>query len=126
MLWNVVLDKTLDSPLDCKEIQPVNPKGNQSWKFIGSTDAEAETPILCSSDAKNWLIWKDPYAGKDWRWEEKGTREDEMVGGLHQLNGHEFEQAVGVGDGQGSLARCSPWGHRVRHDQATDLNWILM
>ena len=83
--------RTLESPLDSKEIQPVHPKGNQSWIFIGGTDAEAETPILWSPDVKNWLIWKDPDAGKDWRQEEKGTTEDEMVGWHHWLNGHEFE-----------------------------------
>ena len=87
----VVLEKTLESPLDYKEIQLVHPKGNQSWMFIGRTDAEAETPILWLPDAKNWLIWKDSDAGKEWRWEEKGTTEDEMVGWHHRLNGHEFE-----------------------------------
>ena len=87
----VVLEKTLESPLDCKDIQPVHPKGNQSWIFIGSTYAEAETPILWPPDAKSWLIGKDPDAGKDWRWEEKGTTEDEMVGWYHRLNGPEFE-----------------------------------
>ena len=89
--WTVVLEKTLESPLDCKEIQPVNPKGDQSWMFIGRTDAEADTTILWSPDAKNWLIGKDPDAGKDWRHEEKGTTEDEMTGWHHQLNGHEFK-----------------------------------
>ena len=89
--WTVVLGKTLESPLDCKEIQPVHPKGNQSWIFIGRTDVEAETSILWPSDGKNWLIWKDPDAGKDWRREEKGTTEDEMVGWHHWLNGHESE-----------------------------------
>ena len=88
----VMLEKTLESPFDCKEIQPVNPKGNQSWIFFGRTDAEAETPILWSPNAKNWLIWKDPDARKDWRQEEKGTTEDEMAGWHHQLDGHEFEQ----------------------------------
>ena len=88
--WTVVLEKTLESPLDCKEIQPVHPKGDQSLVFIGRTDVEAETPILGPPDVKNWLIWKDPDAGKDWR-REKGTTEDEMVGWHHQLNGHEFE-----------------------------------
>ena len=97
--WTVVLEKTLESPLDCKEIQPVNPKGNQFWMFIGRTDTEAETPILWPPDAKNWLIGKDPDAGKDWRQEEKGMTEDEMVGWHHQLDGHEFEQALGVGNG---------------------------
>ena len=89
--WTVVLEKTLESLLDCKEIQPIHPKGNQSWIFIGRTDVEAETPTLWPPDAKNWLIWKDPDAGKDWRREEKGTTEDEMVGWHHQLDGHEFE-----------------------------------
>ena len=87
----VVLEKTLESPLDCKEIQPVHPKGNQSWMFTGRTEVEAETPILWPSAAKNWLIWKDPDAGKDWRWEEKGMTENEMVGWCHRLSGHEFE-----------------------------------
>ena len=89
--WTVVLEKTLESPLDCKEIQPVHPKGNQSWIFIGRTDAKAETPILWPPDVKNWLVWRDPDAGRDWRQEEKGTIEDKMVGWHHQLNGHEFE-----------------------------------
>ena len=102
-LWTVVLDKTLESPLDCREIKPVHPKGNQSCIFLGRTNAEAETPILWPPDVKNWLIGKDPDTGKDWRQEEKGTREDEMVGWHHWLNGHEFEQAPGVGDGQGDL-----------------------
>ena len=97
--WIVVLEKTLESPLDCKEIQLVHPKGNQSWIFIGKTGAEAQTPILWPPDAKNWLIWKDPDAGKDWRREEKRMTEDEMVEWHHQLNGHEFEHAPGVGDG---------------------------
>ena len=109
-LWTVVLEETLESPLQSKEIKPVNPKGNQSWIFIGRTGAEA--PILWPPDAKNWLIRKDPDAGKDWRQEEKGTTEDEMVGCYHRLNGHEFEQAPGNGEGQGSLACCSPWGHK--------------
>ena len=111
-LLTMVLEKTLQSPLDCKETQPVHPKGNQSWIFIGRTDAEAETLILWPSDAKNWLIRKDPDAGKDWRREEKGTTEDEMIQWHHQLNGHKFEQALGVGDGQGGLACWSPWGHK--------------
>ena len=89
--WTVVLEKTLESLLDCKEIQPVHPKGNQSWIFIGRTDVEAETPVLCPPDAKSWLIWKDPDAGKDWRQEEKEMAQDEMVGWHHRLNGHEFE-----------------------------------
>ena len=101
--WTVVLEKTLESPLDCKEIQPVHPKGDQSWVFIGGTDAEAETPILEPLDMKNWLIGKDPDAGKDWRQEEKGMTEDEMVGWHHRFDEPEFEQAPGVDDGQGSL-----------------------
>ena len=106
-----MLEKTLESPLDCKEIQPVHPKGNQSWIFIGLTDAEAETPIIGPPDAKNCLIWKDPDAGKDWGQEEKGTTEDDMVGWHHWLNGHEFERTLGDIEGQGSLSCCSPWGH---------------
>ena len=121
--WTVVLEKTLESLLYCKEIQPVHPKGKPSWILIGRTDAEAETPILWQPDAKNWLIGKDPDAGKDWRQEEKGKTEDEMVGWHHQLNRHEFEQVLAVGDGQGSLACCSTWGCRVRHDWATELYW---
>ena len=119
--WSVVLEKSLESPLDCKKIQPVHPKGNQSWIFFGRTDAEA--PILWPPDEKNWLLGKDPNAGKDWRQEEKGTSEDEMVGWHHWLNGHEFEQALGVGNGQGSLVCCSLWVCRVGHDWATELNW---
>ena len=109
--WTVVLEKTLESPLDSKEIKPVNSKGNQSWIFIGNTDAEPETLILWPPDAKNWLTRKDPDAGKDWGQKEKGTT-DEMVGWHLRLSGHEFEQALGVGDGQGSLERCSPWGRK--------------
>ena len=108
--WNVVLEKTLESPLDCKEIQLVHPKGNQSWIFIGRTDAKAEAPILWSLDSKSWLIRKDPDSGKDWRQKEKGMIEEEMIGWHHWLNGHEFEQALGDGKEQGSLARYSPWG----------------
>ena len=121
MLWTVVLEKTLESPLDCKEIKPVHPKGNQSWIFIGRTDAKAETPILWPPDAKSWLIGKDPDAGKDWGQEEKGTTEDEMVGWHHQLNGHESEQALGDGEGQGSLACCIPWGSK-ESDTTDQLN----
>ena len=106
----VVLEKTFESPLDCKEINPVNPKGNQSWMFIGRTDVEDEPQILWPPDVKNWLIGKDPNVGKDGRQDEKGMTEDEMVGWHHQLSRH--EQALGVGDGQGSLACCSPWGHK--------------
>ena len=107
-----VLEKTLESRLDCKEIKPVNPKGNQSWIVIGRTNAEAKTPILWPPDAKRWHIWKDPDAGKDWRQDEKGLTEHEMVRWHHRLNGHEFEWIPGVGDGQGGLACCSPWGHK--------------
>ena len=103
---------SLESPLDSKGIKPVNPKGNQSWIFIGRTDAEAEAPIFWPLDGKNWLIRKDPAAGKDWRQEEKGTTEDEMVVWHHRLDGHVFEQSLGVGDGQGSLACYSPWGRK--------------
>ena len=121
--WTVVLEKTLESPLNRKEIQQIHPKGNQSWIFIGRTDAEAEIPILWLPDVKSWLIWKDPDTGKDWRWEERGTTEDEMVGWHRRLNGHDFEWTPGVGDGQGGLACCSPWGCRVGHEWATELNW---
>ena len=122
--WSMVLEKTLESPLDCKEIQPAHPKGNQSWIFTGKTDAETETPILRPPGVKNWLIGKDPDAGKDWRQEEKRMTEDEMIGWHHQLDGPEFQQALGVGGKQGSLAYCSPRGHKeVIHDWATDLNW---
>ena len=117
-LWTVVLEKTLESPLDCKEIQPVNPKGDQSLMFIGRTYAEAETP----PDVKNWLIGKDPDARKDWRQKEKAMTEDEMVGWHHWLDEHEFEQAPGVGDGQGSPACCIPWGCKEL-DTTEHLNW---
>ena len=120
--WTAVLEKTHESPLDFKEIKLVNPKGNQSWIFIGRIDAEAATSILWPPDVKNWLIGKDPDAGKDWRWKEKGTTEDEMVGWHHRLDGQEFEQAQGVGDGQGCLACCSPWGHKEL-DMTEWLNW---
>ena len=119
----MVSEKTLESPLDCKEIQPVHPKGDQSWMFIRRTDVEAETPTLWPPDAKNWLIWKDPDAGKDWRQKEKRMTEDEMVKWHHQIDSHKFEQASGVGDGQGSLVCCSPWGHR-ESDKTEWLNWI--
>ena len=118
--WTVVLEKTLEYPLNWKVIQPVNPKGNQSWIFIGRIDAEDETPILWPPD-ENWLIWNDPDAGKDWRWE-KGTTEDDMVGWYHWLNGHEFEDPAGVCDGQGGLACFSPWGHK-ESDTTEQLNW---
>ena len=120
--WSVVLEKTLESPLDCKKTQSVHPKGNQSWIFNGRTYAEADTPILWPTDTKNWLVWKSLDAGKDWGQEEKGTREDEMVTWHHRLNGHEFEQAPGVGDGQGSPACCRPWGPKEL-EQTELLNW---
>ena len=119
--WAVVLEKTLESPLDWKDIQLVHPKGDQSWVFIGRTDVEAETPILWPPDAKSWLVWKDPNAGKDWGQEEKGTTEDEMIGWHHRLNGHGFEWTLGVGDGQGGLACCGSWGHKEL-DMAERLN----
>ena len=123
MLLNCgVGEDSFESPLNCKEIQPVNPKGNQSWIFIGRTDVEAEAPILWPPDVKNWLIGKDPDAEKDWRQEEKGTTEKEMVGWHHQLDGHEFEQASGVGDRQASFVRCSPWGLKAS-DTTEQLNW---
>ena len=120
--WTVVLEKTLESPLDCKKIKPVHPKGNQSWIFIGRTDAEAEAPILWPPDAKNWLIGKDHDAGKDWRQKEKEMTEDKNVGWHHWLNGHEFEQALGVGDGQRSLACYSSWDCKEL-DMTEQLNW---
>ena len=124
LFWTVVLEKTLESPLNCKEIQPVHPKGDQSWVFIGRTDVEAETPILWPPDVKSWLIWKDPDAGKDWRQEEKGTTEDEMVGWHHRLNGHGFGWTPEVGDGQRGLVLLWFMGlQRVGHDWATELNW---
>ena len=110
--WTVVLKKTLESPLDCKEIQPVHPKGNQSWVFTGRTDVEAETPILWPPDTKSWFIGKDPDAGRDWGQEEKGTTEDEMAGWHHWLNAHEFGRTLGVGDGQGGLMCWDSWDHK--------------
>ena len=109
----------MKSLLDCKETQPVYPKGDQSWVFIERTDVEAETPILWPPDAKSWLIEKDPDDGKDWGQEEKGTTEDEMVGWYHQLNGHESEQTPGAGEGRGGLVCCGPWSRRVEHGWAT-------
>ena len=120
-LW---LEKTLESPLDCKEIQPIHPKGDQSWIFIGRTDAEAETSILWPLDAKNWLIWKDPDAGKDWRREEKGAIEDEMVGWHHQLNGHAFEDS-GSWWWTGRPVCFSPWGSKEL-DTTEQLNWTIL
>ena len=116
--WTVVLEKTLESRLDCKEIQPVHPKGEQSWVFIGRSDVVAETPILWPPDVKNWLIWKDPDAGKDWRQEEKRMTKGEIIGWHHWLSGHEFEWTAGVGDGLGGLACCSSWGRKE-----LDMNW---
>ena len=120
--WTMVLEKTLESPLDSKKIQPVHPKGDQSWVFIERTEAEAETPILWPPDVKSWLIGKDPDAGKDWRQEEKRTTEDEMVGWHHRLHGHGFRWTPGVGDGQGGLACCGSWGHK-ESDTTERLNW---
>ena len=120
--WTVVLEKTLESPLNCKEFQPINLKGNQSWIFIGRTDAEAESPILWPPNVKNQLIGKDPDAGKDWRQKEKRAIEDEMVGWHHWLTGHEFEWTPGDSEGRGSVACCRPCGRRVGHDWVTDLN----
>ena len=119
--WIVVLEKTLESPLDCKEIQPVHPKGDHSWVFIGRTDAKTETPIFWPPHAKSWLIGKDPDAGGDWG-QEKGTKEDEMAGWHHQLDGHELEQTLRVGDGQGGLACCDSWGCKEL-DMTERLNW---
>ena len=120
MLLTVVLEKILESALDCKETKSVNCKGNWFWIFTGKTDAEA--PVLWPPDMKSWLIRKDPDPGKDWRQEEKGTTEDEMVGRHHRLNAHEFEQAMGDGEGQGSLVCYSPWG-RKELDTTEWLNW---
>ena len=122
--WTVVLEKTLESPLDCKEIQPVHPKVDQSWVFIRRPDVEAETPIVWPPDVKNWLIWKDPDAGKDWGREEKGMTEDEMVGWHHWLDGHGFVWTPGVGDGQGGLGCCGSWGRKESDTtEWTELNW---
>ena len=121
--WTVMLEKTLESPLDCKEIQPVNSKGSKSWIFIGRTDSEAETPRLWPPGVKDWLIGKDPDAGEDWRLEDKGMTEYRWdVWMRYWLNGHKFEKAPGVGDEQESLACCSPWGHK-ESDKTERLNW---
>ena len=114
--------KTLESPLDCKEIQPVHSKEDQSWMFFVRTDVEAETPILWPSVAKSWLIWKDTDTGKDWGQEEKGTTEDEIVGWHHRLKGHEFGWIPGIGDGQGGLACCGSWSVK-ESDMTERLNW---
>ena len=118
----MVLEKTLEIPLDCKEIQPVHSKGDQFWVFFGRNDAKAETPVLWPPHAKSWLIGKDPDAGRDWGQEEKGMTEDEMAGWHHRLDGHEFEWTPGVGDGQGGLACCNSWGHK-QSDMTEWLNW---
>ena len=120
--WTVVLEKTLESLLDCKEIQPVHPQGDQSWVFIGRTNVEAEAPIVWPPDAKNWLIWKDSDAVKDWGQEEKEMTEDEMVGWHHWLNRHEFGWTPGIGDGQGGLARWGSWGCK-ESDTTEQVNW---
>ena len=124
--WTVVLEKTRESPLDCKEIQPVPAEGDQSWVFTGRTDVEAETLILWPHDAKSWLLWKDPNAGRGWGQEEKGTTEDEMAEWHHRLDGHEFVWTLGVGDGQGglSITRLQFMGsQRVGHNWTTELSW---
>ena len=120
--WTVVLEKTLESPLNCKEIQSVHSTGDQYWIFIGRTDAEAETPIIWPPDAKNWLVGKDSDAGRDWGQEEKGMTEDEIVGWHHWLDGHESEQVPGVDDGQGSLVCCNPWCQK-EWDTTEQLKW---
>ena len=120
--WTMVLEKTLESLLDYKEIQLVHPKGDHSWVFTGKTDVEAEIPIFWPSDVKRWLIWKDPDVGQDWGQEEKGTTEDEMVGRHHWHNGHEFGWTLGVGNGQGGLECCSSWGHK-ESETIEWLNW---
>ena len=121
--WTVVLEKTLESPLDCKEIQPVHSEGDQPWDFFGRNNAKAETPILWPPYVKSWLIGKDSDAGRDWGQEGKGKTEDEMAGWHHRLDGHEFEWTPGVGDGQGGLACCDSWGLKEL-DMTEQLNWI--
>ena len=120
--WIVLLEKTLESPLDCKEIQPVHSEGDQPWDFFGRNEAEAETPVLWPPHAKSWLVGKDSDAGRDWGQEEKGTTEDEMAGWHHRLDEHESEWTPGVGDGQGGLACCHSWGHK-ESDTTEQLNW---
>ena len=131
--WTVVLEKTLEHPLDCEEIQPVHPKGNKSWIFLGRTNVEAETSLLWPPDVKNWLIGKYPDAGKDWRWGEKGTTEHEMAGWHHWCNGHELGQTSGDGEGQRSLVCCSPRGYkesdltgRLNNNNMYMYNWITL
>ena len=123
ILLNCGVGKTLENHLDCKVIQPVHPKGDQSWVFIGRADFETETPILWPPHVKSWLIWKDPDAGKDWGWEEKGATEDEMVGWHHWLNGHGFGWTLGIGDRQWGLVCSGSWGHK-ESDTTEQLNWI--
>ena len=126
MFLNYGVGETLESPLNCKEVQPVHPKGDQSRVFIGRTDAEAETPILpILPHAKSWCIGKNPWAGRDWGQEEKGTTEDEMAGWYHRLNGRESEWTPGVSDGQGGLECCDSWGHK-ESDTTEQLNWIVL
>ena len=120
--WTVMLGKTPESPLDCKEIQPVHSEGDQPWHFFGRNDAKAETPVLRPPHVKSWLIGKDSDAGRDWRQEEKGTTEDEMAGWYHWLDGLESGWTPGVGDGQGGLACCDSWGHK-ESDTTERLNW---
>ena len=120
--WTVVLEKTLESPLDCEDIQPVHPEGDQPWDFFGGNDAKAETPVLWPPHVKSWLLGKDSDAQRDWGQEEKGTTEDEMAGWHHRLDGVEFEWTLGVGDGQGGLACCDSWGHK-ESDTTEPLNW---
>ena len=120
--WTVVLEKTLESPLDCKEIQPVYSKGDQPWVLFGRNDAKAETPVHWTPHAKSWLIGKDSDAGRDWGQEERGMTEDEMAGWHHWLDGHESEWTPGIGDGQGGLACCDSWGHK-ESDTTERLNW---
>ena len=123
--WTVVLEKTLESPLDCKEIQPVHPKGDRSWEFFGRNDAKPETPVVWPPQAKSWLIGKDSDAGRDWGQEEKGMTEDEMAGWHHRLGGHEFGWTPGFGDGQGGLECCSSWGCK-ESDTTEWLNWAQL
>jgi len=123
--WTVVLEKTLESPLDCKEIQPVHSKGDQPWDFFGRNEAKAETPVLWPPHVKSWLTGKDSDAGREWG-QEKGTTEDEMAGWHHWLDGRESGWTPGVGDGQGGLVCCDSWGCRVGHDWATELNWMFI
>ena len=122
--WTVVLEKTLESPLDCRDIQPVHSKGDQPRDFFGRNDAKAETPVIWPLHAKSWLIGKDSDSDRDWGQEEKGTTKDEMVRWHHRLDGREFEWTMGDGDGQGGLACCDSWDHRVRHSWVTELKWV--